>query len=159
MTLRIYVPRDSAALAAALADEAAGSGGERASLRAVALASGLAARVGTYLVAAAKAGRQSARTAAAGRVPSGDGCGGRGPSDDGGDTSTTPSTQPPPPHHPPGTAAALAGGFTSIACMPNTDPPIDSQAAVEFVRVPYDHERLAGALSRTDLITTFQEPA
>jgi dihydroorotase len=32
-----------------------------------------------------------------------------------------------------GTAAALAGGFTSIACMPNTDPPIDSQAAVEFV--------------------------
>jgi dihydroorotase len=33
-----------------------------------------------------------------------------------------------------GTAAALAGGFTSIACMPNTEPPIDSQAAVEFVR-------------------------
>src|SRR3989304_5277726 len=33
-----------------------------------------------------------------------------------------------------GTAAALAGGFTSIACMPNTDPPIDSQGAVEFVR-------------------------
>ncbi len=32
-----------------------------------------------------------------------------------------------------GTAAALAGGFTSIACIPNTDPPIDSQAAVEFV--------------------------
>ena len=25
-----------------------------------------------------------------------------------------------------GTAAALAGGFTSIACMPNTDPPIDT---------------------------------
>lgn len=33
-----------------------------------------------------------------------------------------------------GTMAALAGGFTSIACMPNTDPPIDSAAAVEFVR-------------------------
>ena len=33
------------------------------------------------------------------------------------------------------------------------------EPAVEFVRVPYDHERLAGALSRTDLITTFQEPA
>lgn len=32
-----------------------------------------------------------------------------------------------------GTAAALAGGFTSIACCPNTDPPIDSQAMVEFV--------------------------
>lgn len=33
-----------------------------------------------------------------------------------------------------GTAAALAGGFTSIACIPNTDPPIDSQATVEFIR-------------------------
>ncbi len=33
-----------------------------------------------------------------------------------------------------GTAAALAGGFTSVACIPNTDPPIDSQANVEFVR-------------------------
>jgi len=32
-----------------------------------------------------------------------------------------------------GTAAALAGGFTSVACMPNTDPPIDSQGSVEFV--------------------------
>lgn len=32
-----------------------------------------------------------------------------------------------------GTAAALAGGFTSIACCPNTDPPIDSRAMVEFV--------------------------
>jgi len=33
-----------------------------------------------------------------------------------------------------GTAAALAGGFTSVACMPNTEPPIDTQAQVEFVR-------------------------
>lgn len=33
-----------------------------------------------------------------------------------------------------GTLAALAGGFTSLACMPNTDPPIDTAAAVEFVR-------------------------
>lgn len=33
-----------------------------------------------------------------------------------------------------GTAAALAGGFTSVACIPNTEPPIDSQAAIEFVR-------------------------
>jgi dihydroorotase len=33
-----------------------------------------------------------------------------------------------------GTAAALAGGFTSIACMPNTEPPIDSQASVEFIQ-------------------------
>lgn len=33
-----------------------------------------------------------------------------------------------------GTAAALAGGFTSIACIPNTDPPIDTQGSVEFIR-------------------------
>ena len=32
-----------------------------------------------------------------------------------------------------GAAAAIAGGFTTIACVPNTDPPIDSQASVEFV--------------------------
>jgi dihydroorotase len=32
-----------------------------------------------------------------------------------------------------GTAAALAGGVTSVACMPNTEPPIDSQAAAEFI--------------------------
>jgi dihydroorotase len=33
-----------------------------------------------------------------------------------------------------GTMAALAGGFTSIACMPNTEPPIDSQGTAEFIR-------------------------
>ena len=33
-----------------------------------------------------------------------------------------------------GTAAALAGGFSSIACIPNTEPPIDTQATVEFVQ-------------------------
>ena len=32
-----------------------------------------------------------------------------------------------------GTAAALAGGFTSIACMPDTHPAIDNRAAAEFV--------------------------
>ncbi|MBN2209932.1 MAG: dihydroorotase [Sedimentisphaerales bacterium] len=32
-----------------------------------------------------------------------------------------------------GAAAALAGGFTSIACMPNTDPAIDNEATVDFV--------------------------
>jgi dihydroorotase len=32
-----------------------------------------------------------------------------------------------------GTAAALAGGFTSLAAMPNTEPPIDSQGGVEFI--------------------------
>lgn len=29
--------------------------------------------------------------------------------------------------------AAIAGGYTTIACLPNSDPPIDSQASVEFV--------------------------
>lgn len=33
-----------------------------------------------------------------------------------------------------GTAAAAAGGFTSIACIPNTNPPIDTQATVEFIQ-------------------------
>jgi dihydroorotase len=33
-----------------------------------------------------------------------------------------------------GTQAALAGGYTSIACSANTDPPIDTGTAVEFVR-------------------------
>lgn len=33
-----------------------------------------------------------------------------------------------------GCMAALAGGFTSIACAANTDPPIDTATAVEFVR-------------------------
>lgn len=33
-----------------------------------------------------------------------------------------------------GTAAALSGGFTSIACCPNTLPPLDTQASVELVR-------------------------
>jgi len=32
-----------------------------------------------------------------------------------------------------GTAAAVAGGFTSVACMPNTCPPLDNQANIDFV--------------------------
>ena len=39
-----------------------------------------------------------------------------------------------------GTAAAVSGGFTSIACMPNTDPPIDSQGTIGFVRQQAAHE-------------------
>ena len=39
-----------------------------------------------------------------------------------------------------GTAAAAAGGITAVAAMPNTEPPIDSAAAVRFVK-----ERAAGA--------------
>ena len=33
-----------------------------------------------------------------------------------------------------GTHAAIAGGFTSIACAPDTNPPIDSQGTVQFVK-------------------------
>ena len=32
-----------------------------------------------------------------------------------------------------GSAAAVAGGFTTVACMPNTTPPLDDEASVEFV--------------------------
>jgi dihydroorotase len=37
-----------------------------------------------------------------------------------------------------GTAAALAGGVTSVACMPNTEPALDNQAAAEFVSLQAD---------------------
>ncbi len=33
-----------------------------------------------------------------------------------------------------GTAAAAAGGFTSVACMPNTNPVCDNAAVVEYIR-------------------------
>jgi len=32
-----------------------------------------------------------------------------------------------------GSAAAVAGGFTSVCCMPNTKPALDTEAAIEFV--------------------------
>jgi len=32
-----------------------------------------------------------------------------------------------------GSSAAVAGGFTSVVCMPNTNPPIDNATNVEFV--------------------------
>lgn len=33
-----------------------------------------------------------------------------------------------------GASAALAGGYTTVCCMPNTKPPIDNVAAVRYVR-------------------------
>lgn len=33
-----------------------------------------------------------------------------------------------------GAAAALAGGFTAVACMPNTEPALDDDTQIEFVR-------------------------
>jgi dihydroorotase len=32
-----------------------------------------------------------------------------------------------------GAAAAVAGGFTTVCCMPNTKPPLDTEAGIEFV--------------------------
>jgi dihydroorotase len=32
-----------------------------------------------------------------------------------------------------GSATAVAGGFTTVCCMPNTKPPLDNEAQVEFV--------------------------
>ena len=32
-----------------------------------------------------------------------------------------------------GAAAALAGGFTSVCCMPNTKPPLDNEGQIEFI--------------------------
>ncbi|PMP62721.1 dihydroorotase, partial [Desulfurella multipotens] len=33
-----------------------------------------------------------------------------------------------------GSLAAVAGGFTSICCMPNTNPPIDSELVVSYIK-------------------------
>ncbi len=33
-----------------------------------------------------------------------------------------------------GTRAAARGGFTTVCCMPNTNPPLDSQAAIDYVK-------------------------
>lgn len=40
-----------------------------------------------------------------------------------------------------GTAAAVAGGFTTVCCMPNTDPPIDGDSVVEYI---FKQAELAG---------------
>ncbi|MEW6359133.1 MAG: dihydroorotase [Planctomycetota bacterium] len=42
-----------------------------------------------------------------------------------------------------GSAAAVAGGFTSVACMPNTDPPVDNEASAEFVFLQAERARMA----------------
>ena len=34
---------------------------------------------------------------------------------------------------PPVTRAAAAGGFTTICCMPNTNPPLDTRATIDYV--------------------------
>src|SRR5262245_51710397 len=53
-----------------------------------------------------------------------------------------------------GTAAAVAGGFTAVACMPNTDPVNDQASITEFMIARAKEARLArvypiGAVSRS----------
>ena len=52
-----------------------------------------------------------------------------------------------------GAAAAVAGGFTTVCCMPNTKPPLDTEAAIEFVlresqRVGLAHVLPIGAVTK-----------
>ena len=42
-----------------------------------------------------------------------------------------------------GTAAAVAGGFTAVACMPNTDPINDSASVTQFIRKRAAEAKLA----------------
>ena len=39
-----------------------------------------------------------------------------------------------------GTAAAAMGGFTAVACMPNTVPPIDNVSQIQFVMMKAQSE-------------------
>jgi len=42
-----------------------------------------------------------------------------------------------------GSAAAIAGGFTTVACMPNTEPAVDNEASTEFVFLQAERAGLA----------------
>jgi dihydroorotase len=39
-----------------------------------------------------------------------------------------------------GSRAAAQGGFTTICCMPNTNPPLDSQTAIEYIKATAEEE-------------------
>jgi dihydroorotase len=45
-----------------------------------------------------------------------------------------------------GSLAAARGGFTTICCMPNTSPPLDSKAAVEYVKAKAAEEGVVRVL-------------
>ena len=45
-----------------------------------------------------------------------------------------------------GSRAAAKGGFTTLCCMPNTDPPIDNAAVVEFIHQRARHDSLVRIL-------------
>jgi dihydroorotase len=46
-----------------------------------------------------------------------------------------------------GSRAAARGGFTTICCMPNTNPPLDSQAAIDYVKSVAASEGVVRVLS------------
>lgn len=45
-----------------------------------------------------------------------------------------------------GARAAARGGFTTIACMPNTNPPLDSQTAIEYIKTTAEAEAIVRVL-------------
>ncbi len=45
-----------------------------------------------------------------------------------------------------GTLAAARGGFTTICCMPNTNPPLDSQSVIDYVKSKADTEGVVRVL-------------
>ena len=48
-----------------------------------------------------------------------------------------------------GSRAAARGGFTTLCCMPNTDPPIDNAAVVDFIHQRARHDSLVRVLALT----------
>lgn len=46
-----------------------------------------------------------------------------------------------------GTRAAAAGGFTTICCMPNTNPPLDNKATIDYVKRKAADESIIRLLS------------
>ena len=46
-----------------------------------------------------------------------------------------------------GAEAAIAGGFTTVACMPNTQPALDLPSLVDFVRLKAAEARLCRVLA------------
>jgi len=49
-----------------------------------------------------------------------------------------------------GTRAAVRGGFTTVCCMPNTNPPIDEPSLVEFI---YQQAKLKGVIEVLPIAT------
>ncbi len=45
-----------------------------------------------------------------------------------------------------GSMSAVAGGFTTVACMPNTNPPVDNAVMVEFIKAKAKEAGLARVL-------------